>query len=167
MKPKEFETSSNNDRVWYLDNGASIHMTGRCDYFKTVDETITGKIRFGDDSRIDIKGKGSIVFVNQSGDKKVLAGVYYIPDLKSNIISLGQAMEAGCEVRMKEEHLTLQDKEGKLTVQAKRSKNRLYKVLMNIVELKFFQSATQIEATIWHAHLGHIRNKSIRVMVKD
>lgn len=45
-------------QIWYLDNGANNHMTGKRDYFKTINETITGKVRFGDDSRIDIKGKG-------------------------------------------------------------------------------------------------------------
>ena len=167
IKLKEFEANSESENVWYLDNGASNHMTGRRDYFKTMDETITGKVRFGDDSRIDIKGKGSILFVSQNGDKKILADVYYIPDLKSNIISLGQATESGCEVRMKEEQLTLCDKEGKLIVQAKRSKNRLYKVIMNIVDLKCLQAAAKPESTIWHARLGHIGKQSMRAMMKD
>lgn len=101
-----------------------------------MDETITGKVRFGDDLRIYIKGKCSILFVNQNGDKKILAGVYYIPNLKSNIICLGQATETGCEVRMKDHHLTLYDKEGKLIVQAKRPPNKLYKVHMDIVDIK-------------------------------
>ena len=111
-------------------------MTGKHDYFKTIDESITGKVRFGDDSRIDIKGKGSILFVSQNGSKKVLVDVYYIPDLKSNIISLGQATESGCEIKMKDGYLTLHDKDGKLIVQAKRSVNRLYKVLMDIVDVE-------------------------------
>ena len=72
-------------------------MTGNRSYFKALDETITGKIRFGEDSRIDIKGKGSILFISQDGKKKILADVYYIPDLRSNIISLGQATESGCD----------------------------------------------------------------------
>ena len=94
VKPKEFETSTDSNRVWYLDNGASNHMTGVRDYFKTIDESITRKVHFGDDSRVDVKGKGSILFVSQNGEHKVLADVYFIPDLKSNIISLGQATEA-------------------------------------------------------------------------
>ena len=31
-------------------------MTRNKDYFRSIDETITDKVRFGDDSRIDIKG---------------------------------------------------------------------------------------------------------------
>lgn len=50
------------------------------------------------------------MFLSKHGDKKILADVYYILDLKSNIISLGQATESECEVRMKEDYLTLHDK---------------------------------------------------------
>ena len=73
VKPKEFESSMDGDKIWYLDNGASNHMTGNKNYFKNIDETITGKVRFGDDSRIDIKGKSSILFISQTGEKKLLS----------------------------------------------------------------------------------------------
>lgn len=88
-----FESSLDQSDVWYLDNGASNHMTGNRSYFTTLDETITGKVKFGDDSRIVIKGKGSINFVFKNGVKKMMSNVYYIPGLRSNIISLGQATE--------------------------------------------------------------------------
>ncbi|XP_024004802.1 uncharacterized protein LOC112081959 [Eutrema salsugineum] len=118
VKPNKFEKSREGDNVWYLDNGASNHMTGNRNYISKIDETVTEKVRFGDDSQIDIKGKGSILFVSKDGGKKVLANVYFIPDLKSNIISLGQATEAGCDVRMRGDYLTLHDQDGRLLMKA-------------------------------------------------
>lgn len=167
VNPKEFEANLDNNKIWYLDNGASNHMTGRREYFKSIDETITGKVRFGDDSRIDIKGKGAILFISPNGEKKVLADVYFNPDLKSNIISLGQATESGCEIRMKEETLTLHDKDGRLIVKAKRSKNRLYKVPMDIVDHKCLQLTTLSESTRWHTRLGHIGANSMKATIKE
>ncbi|KAG7585452.1 Ribonuclease H-like superfamily [Arabidopsis thaliana x Arabidopsis arenosa] len=116
VKPSNFETQNDENNVWYLDNGASNHMSGNREYFSKIDETITGKVRFGDDTRIDIKGKGSVLFINKNKEKKILADVYYIPELKSNIISLGQATESGCDVRMKDDYLTVHDRDGKLLV---------------------------------------------------
>lgn len=98
VKPETFETNLDTSNVWYLDNGASNHMCGHRGFFFDLDETIMGKVRFGDDSRIDIRGKGSIRFVLSNGEKKVLRNIYFIPELRSNILSLGQATEAGCEV---------------------------------------------------------------------
>ena len=103
-------------------------MTRNLSYFNVIDNTIAGQVRFGDDSGIDIKEKGSICFTSQDGKKKTLADVYYIPALRSNIISLGQATESGCDVRMKQNVLTIYDKDENLIVKASRSRNRLYKV---------------------------------------
>lgn len=163
VNPLDFEASSDNDKVWYLDNGGSNHMTGNRKYFKNIDESITGKVRFGDDSRIDIKGKGPILFLTKDGGKKILADVYYIPDLRSNIISLGQATESGCDIRMKNDFLTLQDKDGKLIVKAKRSKNRLYKVTMDSNE-ECLQLSVPSDSARWHARLGHIGREAMRLM---
>ena len=82
----------NGGNIWYLDNGANNHMTGNQHYFRALDETNTCKVRFGDNSCIDIIGKGSILFCCKNGDWKTLIDVYYIPDLKNNIIILGQAV---------------------------------------------------------------------------
>lgn len=47
-------------KMWYLDNGASNHMSRNHTFFFKIDETITGMVKFGDDSRIEIKRKGLI-----------------------------------------------------------------------------------------------------------
>lgn len=140
-------------------------MTGNRSYFKALDETITGKIRFGEDSRIDIKGKGSILFISQDGKKKVLADVYYIPDLRSNIISLGQATESGCDVRMTDDLLILHDQHGNLITNARRSKNRLYKVRMEIANTECLQTIVQNDLARWHARLGHIGVDAMKLMI--
>ncbi|XP_042407543.1 uncharacterized protein LOC121997275 [Zingiber officinale] len=100
--------------VWYLDNGASNHMTGHREKFQELDETITGRVRFGDGSTIEIMGKGTVVFECKNGDQKALHEVYYIPKLCSNIISLGQLTEAENEVHMKGDTMKVIDRSGKL-----------------------------------------------------
>lgn len=48
-----------------------------------------GKVRFGDDFRIDIKGKGIIFFIDMNGEVRKMNDVYFIFDLRRNIISFG------------------------------------------------------------------------------
>ena len=143
VMPSRFESHSDKDNIWYLDNGTNNHMTGNRDYFTKIDEKITWKVRFGDDSRIDIKGKGSILFASKDGKKKILYDVYFIPDLRSNIISLGQATEAGCDVRMKDDYLTLYDRDGNLLIKSVRSKNRLDKVAMDVENNRCLQASKE------------------------
>lgn len=103
-------------------------MSGDKRYFSYIDDSVTGKVRFGDDYRIDIKGKRTIEFTDRNGEPRRITDVYFIPKLKSNIISIGQATESGCEVRMRGKHLIMHDRDGKLIVKVVRSKYRLYKV---------------------------------------
>ena len=165
VKPSVFEDEQGMENLWYLDNGASNHMSGNRRFFYKLDEDITGKVRFGDDSRIDIKGKGSIKFILSGGEKKVLSNVYYIPGLRSNIVSLGQATEAGCEVRMKDNTLMLFDRSGELMVRTTRSRNRLYKVILqaDIVQCLLIPSSS--ESATWHARLGHVNTETMRMMI--
>lgn len=70
-------------------------MTGEHAKFTELDEKITGRVKFGDGSAVEIKGKGLINFKCKNGEEIVLRDVYYIPTLCSNIISLGQLSENG------------------------------------------------------------------------
>lgn len=92
MMPK-LKTGANEmgvgSNIWYLDNGASNHMTGDKSKFKELDAAVTGRVKFGDGSTVQIEGKGSIIFKCKNGEERALHEVYYIPTLCNNIISLG------------------------------------------------------------------------------
>ncbi|GKC23722.1 zinc finger, CCHC-type containing protein, partial [Tanacetum coccineum] len=79
---------TNMDSLWYLENGASNHMTGVREHFKDLDEKVSGKVKFGDGSYIEIRGKGLILIEYDDEKQRIISHVYYIPDLKSNLLSL-------------------------------------------------------------------------------
>ena len=61
--------------AWYLDTGASNHMTGERAVFSALDETVTGTVRFGDGSSVDIRGRGTVVFNCRNKSHHALTGV--------------------------------------------------------------------------------------------
>ena len=86
--------------TWYLDNGASNHMTGDKRKFVDLNIKVAGNVCFGDNIKVEIKGKGTILFQAKDESHKVVHDVYYIPKLRSNILSIGQLMETGCKIIM-------------------------------------------------------------------
>jgi len=65
-------------------------MTGERSTFSELDVNVHGTVRFGDGSVVAIEGCGSVVFNCKNGEHRALTGVYFIPRLQANIISLGQ-----------------------------------------------------------------------------
>ncbi|KAI3756862.1 hypothetical protein L1987_56686 [Smallanthus sonchifolius] len=73
--PSRFDDESREEEIWYLDNGASNHMTGNSTYFSEINERITGKVKFGDGSCVEIKGKGSIILNTKNGEHRLLTEI--------------------------------------------------------------------------------------------
>ena len=87
-------------------------MTGHKELFTEIADTISGEVTFGDSSMILVKEKGTITIMSKKGEKKYVNHVYYIPALKSNIISLGQLVEKGYNIRMQDNPSLLEIKLG-------------------------------------------------------
>jgi hypothetical protein len=77
------------DVPWYLDSGASNHLMGSRDAFADLDTKITGSVRFGDNSIVDICGRGTVVIAVRGDEHRALTDVYFIPRLRTSIVSLG------------------------------------------------------------------------------
>ncbi|GJU47969.1 zinc finger, CCHC-type containing protein [Tanacetum coccineum] len=158
------ETSK--ESLWYLDNGASNHMTGVREHFKELDEKVSGKVKFGDGSYIEIKGKGSILLECDDERQRIISHVYYIPSLKSNLLSLGQFTEIGCKVVMEDDKLQLYDMDNKIFMEVTRQRNRLYKASIRIGTPVCLLANLKDTTWLWHARLGHLNFESLKTMTQ-
>lgn len=103
-------------------------MTGEKNKFNKLDENITGQVHFGDGSTVLIRGKGSVLLKCKNGEQRLLHEVYFIPSLRSNIISLGQLAEEGSKIVLHGNLLWVYDRSGVLLIKVECSYNRLYKI---------------------------------------
>jgi len=85
--------------VWFLDNGASFHMTGDRDLFSNLEDKDLGvHIEMGDDGRYSATGIGTISFERESGKPFVLKEVMHVPGLTKNLISVAMLEDKGYDV---------------------------------------------------------------------
>jgi hypothetical protein len=111
---------------WCLDTDATHHMIGRREFFTELDSDVQGSVKFGDASGVDIKGIGSVIFTAESGEHRLLTGVYYILALRNSIISLRQLDESGSCVEIKDGVMRIWDRHRRLLAKVTRCTNRLY-----------------------------------------
>jgi hypothetical protein len=153
--------------VWVLDTGANNHMTGTREALTRLNEQVSGTVHFGDSSCVEIKGLGSIVMEGRDQQHKVLTNVYYIPKLKSYIISVGQLEEVCCDVRLKNGILTVVDSEGTLVISAPRTSNRLYTLKNAVVSPICLHMNLDDQSWLWHARYGHLNFRALHNLGKQ
>jgi hypothetical protein len=144
------------EQRWYLDSGASNHMTGRRDAFSELDESHGGSVRFGDGSRVQIRGRGTVLFKCKNGEHRALTEVYFIPELRSSIASLGQLDEHGAEVLIRSGVLRIKDQDGRLLAKVKRARNRLYLLDLKVEQPVCLAAACTEKHWLWHSRFGHL-----------
>ena len=149
---------------WYLDTGASSHMTSKRSFFYSLDENLSGSIKFGDESSLRYEGKGTILLNYLDGEEVRIEGVLYVPSLKVNILSLGKLDEDGFISTLGGGILSIIDKEGKQFAKVKKTKSSMY--LLNVVVSEFCQISREEdqEGWLWHHRLCHQNFRAINEM---
>ncbi|CAM8947307.1 unnamed protein product [Rhodiola kirilowii] len=91
------ETNPQRNNIWFLDSGCSNHMCGVQSMFTSLDESFSHSVKLGNNSRMSVAGKGSIKLVI-GGLTYVIRNVYYVPELRNNLLSIGQLQEKGIAI---------------------------------------------------------------------
>jgi hypothetical protein len=63
--------------VWYLNIGASNHMSGHNNLFVEMEE-IAGTILFGDASKVEVKGKCKVKFIQKNGGTRMIEDILFL-----------------------------------------------------------------------------------------
>jgi hypothetical protein len=162
------EKEEHNCKSWICDTGATNHMSGSLAAFAELDTTVRGTVRFGDDSMTEIEGRGVVEYLCKNDERRSFAGVYFIPWLTANIISVGQLDEAGYEVHIRTRKMDIHEPGGRLLARIEKKQSCLYVLDVNIARRATCLSArAEAEARRWHARLGHVNMHVLRRMANQ
>ena len=148
--------------TWYLDSGCSNHMCGDKSLFYEMDSSFTESVKLGNDSKLGVQGKGRIRF-EVKDILFTIPEVFYVPELKNNLLSLGQLQEKNMTVLIKHGICKIFHASKGLIIESKITQNRMFcvharcssdekKLLPSHTasSLKCLSSATTDPSQLWH-----------------
>jgi transposase InsO family protein len=154
-------------RRWVLDTGATNHMTGCRSAFSDLNCNIRGTVKFGDCSVVQIEGMEMILFHCKNGEHWAFAGIYFIPRLTTNIISVGQLDEMGFQSIIEGGVMRIRNSDRHLLAKVIRSPNRLYVINVEVAAPVCLAARGAESAWLWHARYGHLNFLVLRKLARD
>jgi hypothetical protein len=163
------EVQERGAKTWVLDTGATNHMSGSRAAFTKLDTAVRGTVRFGDDLAAGIEGHGTVTFVCKNGELRSLDGVYYIPRLTTNIVSIGQLDEVGYKIKIDDGIMRIREPGGQLLAMVLRVENRLYLLHIKMAQpvCLAVRGRENEVAWHWHEHFGHVNMAALRKLARE
>ncbi|CAJ2656651.1 unnamed protein product [Trifolium pratense] len=135
---------------------------GKANFVETDEEEILLMAYM--DNNMSVMGKGSVKLLMNKKMQNI-NDVYYVPELKSNLISLGQLQETGCAILIQKGSCQIHDPKEGLVAEVKMSGNRMFQL-----KPESFDNQTCLKASIsdpswfWHYRFGHLNFNGLRVL---
>ncbi|KAJ0520797.1 putative RNA-directed DNA polymerase [Helianthus annuus] len=82
------------DKSWWVDSGATLHVCNNISMFKTYEST-NFTIYMGNHATAQVKGKGNIDLVFISGHTLTLKDVLHVPEVRKNLVSASALTKHG------------------------------------------------------------------------
>ncbi|MCH80374.1 copia-type polyprotein, partial [Trifolium medium] len=153
------------EEVWYLDSGCSNHMIGNKQWLFDFDESFKDSVKLGNDSKMQVEGKGSLkLLIN--GKTHVITNVYYLPGLRTNLLSIGQLQQKNVTIVFKNDTCKAYHDEKGLIFTTQMSANRMYIIVATVV-IPMCLQMTKLERTqLWHNRYGHLSINGLKLLAQ-
>lgn len=148
---------------WCLDSGASSHMCADKLKFNSLKSPGAKVLHLANSNSTEIKGSGIVKLRTNTGFTAKLEDTLYVPDLRSNLLSVAKITDHGFEIKFnKKEAVIMNNKTGEKLMVAKRNKN-LYYVQEEVENCRAAQPSNLKE---WHERYGHLNENDLKDIIR-
>lgn len=154
--------------AWFIDSGCSNHMSGSRELFSTMDEKFRHSVKLGNNKKMEVVGKGSVKIVLRNTNFTI-SNVFHIPELKNNLLSLGQLQEKNISVIFQKGICKIYHDDRGLLVESKMSANRLFMLIDQTSDAErskqhCFQTVAEDVPKLWHERYGHLSHRGMKML---
>lgn len=156
-----FSASMMNDSVnWYVDSGASMHMTMHRDWLSDVTAPPVQSIRIANNNLLKVEccGNISIKVITNDGSMETIQvrNVLYVPELKTNLLSISKIIESGCKILFNEHGCEIYNQSNKLVAKAYLMNNTYQLKSCQSTEMQAMTAKSDDDIYLWHQRMGHL-----------
>lgn len=151
--------STNNKKEWYIDSGATRHMTPYDDLIANK-KSDSDKITATNGAKIGFTGYGDGKMTFGNGNVNV-KGVMHVPDLAVNLLSVSQIVKNGNIVVFDSSGCSVFNNKNEKVISCKNS-GGIYRIDSD--DEKCFLAKGQTSALTWHRRLGHANYQVMKRM---
>ncbi|KAK2983132.1 hypothetical protein RJ640_022604 [Escallonia rubra] len=147
------------------DSGCSNYMTGMKSLFKELDETQKLKVKLGNGKEIQIEGKGTVGSETSHSNVKLLHDVQFVPNLRYNLLSVGQLMADGYSVLFNDGACVIKDKQsGCRMINISMTQNKMFPLEVSKIENFVLATGRIDDSKLWHLRYGHLNIKGLKLL---
>ena len=134
------------------------------DLFANIDESVQSEVKLGDDKRVVVERKGSIKFETKQGEKKHIRNVYYVANLKHNLISIVQLLQKGYQVYFENDTCDFSDSHGTLIAKVQMIQNKMFPLSLQNDLYVPFKAVFPDKSWLWHLRFGHLSFNGLNLL---
>lgn len=152
-----------NDAQWYLDSGASSHMTPNRNMLSGIRlNGDLGKISTADGGTAAVRGTGD-ANLSIDGSKINVKDVLYVPNLSVNLLSISRIVKSGNVVIFSADGCVIKNQNGDTLVKCAES-NGVYKI--PLMQSCLISKRCDNDIMLWHRKFGHLNGQTLLKMNK-
>jgi hypothetical protein len=153
---------------WYIDSGATQHMSRDRAVFSEYNPISGRAVYMGDHTEVQAVGEGTVrarLQVSGSTINGTFTKVLHVPDLKANLISVSRLIQDGFTVNFTVGGCQVL-KSNKIVAEAVLV-NRLYRLCASVVYYEQACFSASQQAELWHKRLGHVGEHVMKSLISS
>lgn len=152
-----------NKSEWYIDSGASSHLTAMESWIMNKRSIQEKEIIVANSNKLKVSCIGDVKIVTKTDACEFdvpVKDVLCVPELTTNLLSVSQLIKNNNQVSFSENGCSVYNKDGQLVAQAVLT-NGVYKLMMpeNVLA-----ACGAVSSELWHRRLGHVNSQYLNQM---